>query len=133
MDDIYAKIRIKGKSETREFDFLVVEQARRMSMPQSDIDALGLECVGQRTDEIMTDHGLVSAPVYTAICTLDKLAFAQGVITMERHIAGAKTLRDFGYKVDWEKDKLEKDTGPFARPLVHDAFETLAQHMGMRY
>ena len=39
--------------------------------------ALGLEWVNQRTDEIMTDHGPVSAPVYTVICTLDKLAFAE--------------------------------------------------------
>ena len=133
MDDIYAKIRVNGKSEAREFDFLVVRKARRMGMPQSDIDALGLEWVGQRTDEVMTDHGPVSAPVYTAICTLDKLAFAEGVIAMERHIVGANTLRDFGYKVDWEKGKLEKDTGPFAGPLDPWAFETLAQHTGMRY
>ena len=118
---------------TREFDFLVVKQARRIGMPQSDIDALGLEWVGRRTDEVMTDRGPVSAPVYTAICTLDKLAFAEDVIAMERHIVGANTLREFGYKVDWEKGKLEKAGGPNAGPLVPWAFETLAQYTGMRY
>ena len=130
MSDIYAKIRVNGKSEMREFDFLVVKQARRMGMPQSDIGALGLEWVGQRTDEVMTDHGPVSAPVYTAICTLDKLAFAADVIAMERYIVGPNTLRDFGYKVDWEKGKLEKETSPFAGPLDPWAFETLAQQPG---
>ena len=133
MSDIYAKLRVNGKSDAQEFDFLVVRQARRMGMPQSDIDALGLEWVGQRTDEVMTDGGPVSAPVYTAICTLGKLAFAEDVIATERHIVGANTLRDFGYKVDWEKGKLEKDTKPFAGPLDPWAFETLAQHTGMRY
>lgn len=133
MGDIYAKIGIKGKLETREFDFLVVRQARRMGMPQSDIDALGLEWVSRLSDEITTDSGPMSTPVYTAICTLDKLAFAESVIAMERHIVGANSLRDFGYKVDWEKGKLEKDTSPFAGPLDPWAFETLAQHTGMRY
>ena len=108
MSDIYAKLRVNGKLEAREFDFLVVRQARRMGMPQSDIDTLGLEWVGRRSDEIMTDRGPVSAPVYTAICTLDKLAFAEDVIAMERHTVGANTLREFGYKVDWENGKLDR-------------------------
>ena len=133
MGDLYAKIGVNGKLEYREFDFLVVKQARRIGMPQSDIDALGLEWVGERCDEIMTDSGPVSAPVYTAICTLDKLPSAKGVIAMERHIVGANILRDFGYKVDWENGKLEKETGPFAGPLDPWAFETLAQHTGMKY
>lgn len=60
----------------------------------------GSEWVGQRVDEVMTDGGPMSVSLYTAICTLGKLAFAEDVIAMERHIVGSNTLRDFGYRVD---------------------------------
>ena len=52
---------------------------------------------------------------------------------MELHIVGANTVRGFGYKVDWENGKLEKDTKLFAGPLDPWAFETLAQRTGMKY
>ena len=133
MADIYAKIRVNGKSETREFDFMVVKQARRIGLPQSDIDALGLEWVGQRHDEIMTDGGPILTPVYTAICIMDKMPHAIGVIAAENPAVGANALIEFGYMVDWENGKLEKANGPHAGPLMPWAFETLAQHTGMRY
>ena len=133
MADVHAKIRVNGKSQAREIDFKVVKQARRIGLPQCDIDALGLEWVGERHDAIMTDDGPALTPVYTAICMMNKIAHAMGVIAAENPVVGANALIEFGYTVDWQNGKLEKASGPHVGPLVRDSFETLAQHTGMRY
>lgn len=133
MGAIYAKGKVAGKSETREIDFLVVERARRIGLPQTDIDALGLKLV--RYDSIPAESGdeAPRTPIYTAIGTLEGAGFVSDAIAAPEPTVGANLLHDLGYQVDWEKGKLQKASGPYAGPLVRDSFETLAQHTGMRY
>lgn len=133
MGAVYAKGKVTGKSETRDIDFLIVERARRIGLPQADIDALGLKLV--RYDSVPPKSGdeATRTPIYTATGTLEGAGFVGDVIAAPEPTVGANFLRDLGFQVDWENDKLEKDTSPFAGPLVPWAFETLAQHTGMRY
>ena len=133
MGAVYAKGKVTGKSETRDIDFLIVERARRISLPQADIDALGLKLV--RYDSVPSKSGDKSTrtPIYTAIGTLEGAGFVGDVIAAPAPTVGANFLRDLGFQVDWENGKFEKASGPYAGPLVRDAFETLAQHTGMRY
>ena len=133
MGAIYAKGKVSGKSETRDIDFLIVERARRIGLPQADIDALGLNLI--RYDSVPAKSGdkVIRIAIYTANGTLESAGFVGDVIAAPEPTVGANFLRDLGFQVDWENDKLEKASGPYAGPLVRDSFETLAKYTGMRY
>ena len=133
MSGIYAKGTIAGKSETREIAFRVIERARWLGLPQADIDALGLKLL--RHDNVPAKSGVgdASAPIYTATGTLEGVGFVGSVIAAGAPTLGANFLRELGFRVDWENEKLEKQTGVFDGSLDPWAFETLAQHTGLRY
>ena len=133
MGAIYAKGKVSGKSETREIDFLIVERARRIGLPQADIDAMGLKLIRYDSVPSKSGHESTRTPIYTAIGTLEGVGFVGDAIAAPEPTVGANFLRDLGFQVDWENDNLKKASGPFAGPLVRDSFETLAQHTGMRY
>ena len=137
MSGIYAKGTIAGKSETREIAFRVIERARWLGLPQADIDSLGLNLI--RRDNVPTKSNADEAddeadtPIYTTTGTLEGVGFVGSVIAAEAPTLGANFLRDLGFRVDWENEKLEKQTGVFDGSLDPWAFETLAQHTGLRY
>ena len=132
MSGIYAKGTIAGKSETRDIAFRVIERARWVGLPQADIDALGLRLI--RHDNVPAKSGGdTGAPIYTATGTLEGVGFVGSIIAADAPRVGANFLRDLGFRVDWENEKLEKQTGVFDGSLDPWAFETLAQHTGLRY
>ena len=133
MSGIYAKGTIAGKSETREIAFRVIERARWLGLPQADIDALGLKLL--RHDNVPAKSGVgdASAPIYTATGTLEGVGFVGSVIAAGAPTLGANFLRDLGFRVDLEKGKLEKQTAAPDNLMAPWAFETLAQHTGLRY
>ena len=63
---------IAGKSENREYDFLVDTGATWVGIPQNDIDALGLETVPNASAALMTADGeVVNTPIYVGIGMLE--------------------------------------------------------------
>ena len=133
MSSVYAKGKVTGKSETREIVFQVIERARWIGLPQADIDALGLQLIRYDSAPAKSGASETGAPIYTAAGTLEGAGFVGSVVAAAAPTVGANFLRDLGFRVDWENEKLEKQTGASDGQLVPWAFETLAQHTGMKY
>jgi len=76
----YARGSITGKTETREYDFLVDTGATWVGIPQADIDALALDTVPNASAALMTADGrVVNTPIYVGIGMLEGTGFVNGV------------------------------------------------------
>jgi hypothetical protein len=81
----YARGSITGKSETREYDFLVDTGATWVGIPPADIDALGLDTVPNASAATMTADGAIShTPIYVGIGMLEGTGFVNGVVLPAR-------------------------------------------------
>ena len=78
----YARGSITGKTETREYDFLVDTGATWVGIPQEDIDALALDTVPNATGALMTaDGSVVRSPIYVAVGMLEgSTGFVNGAV-----------------------------------------------------
>ena len=77
----YARGSIAGKSENREYDFLVDTGATWVGIPQNEIDALGLDTVPNASAALMTADGkVVNTPIYVGIGMLEGTGFVNGVV-----------------------------------------------------
>ncbi len=104
----YAKGSITGKSETREYDFLVDTGATWLGIPQEDIDALGLDTVPNAIAALMTaDGSVVRSPIYIAVGMLEGAGFVNGAVPATAPLVGYKLLRDLGFKVDLVNERIE--------------------------
>ena len=93
----YAKGSITGKSEVREYDFLVDAGANWLGLPPDDIDALGLDAVPN-----------ANAPIYIGIGTLEGAGFVNGVVPAELPVVSRRILQSLGFKVDLLRQRIEK-------------------------
>ena len=105
----YARGSITGRSEIREYDFLVDTGATWVGIPQSDIDALGLDIVPNAAAALMTADGTVrETPIYVAIGMLEGTGFVNGAVPAAVPLVGYKLLQDLGFKVDLVSERIEK-------------------------
>ena len=93
----YAKGSITGKSEVREYDFLVDAGANWVGLPPDDIAALGLDPVPN-----------ADAPIYIGIGTLEGAGFANGIVPAELPVVSCRLLQSLGFKVDLLNQRIEK-------------------------
>ena len=104
----YAKGSITGKSETREYDFLVDTGATWVGIPQEDIDALALDAVPNATAALMTaDGSVVRSPIYVAVGMLEGTGFVNGAVPAAVPLVCYKLLQDLGFKVDLVSERIE--------------------------
>jgi len=104
----YARGSITGKTETREYDFLVDTGATWVGIPQEDIDSLALDAVPGATAALMTVNGsVVRSPIYVAVGILEGTGFVNGAVPAAIPLVGYKLLQDFGFKVDLVNERIE--------------------------
>ncbi len=104
----YARGSITGKTETREYDFLVDAGATWVGIPQEDIDALALDAVPDATAALMTaDGSVVRSPIYVAVGMLEGTGFVNGAVPAAIPLVGYKLLQDLGFKVDLVNERIE--------------------------
>ncbi len=105
----YAKGSITGRSEAREYDFLVDTCATWVGIPQADIDALELEIVPNASAALMMADGTIShTPIYIAVGMLEGTGFVNGAVPAAVPLVGYKLLQDLGFKVDLVNERIEK-------------------------
>ena len=105
----YARGSLTGQSEEREFTFLVDTGATWVGIPQSDIDALGLDTVPNASAALMTADGAIThTPIYVGIGMLEGTGFVNGVVPAVVPLVGYKLLQDLGFKVDLVNERIEK-------------------------
>ena len=104
----YARGSITGKSETREYDFLVDTGATWVGIPQADIDALGLDTVPNASAEIVTGNGVIRTPMYIAVGMLEGTGFVDAAVPAPTPLVGYMLLQTLGFKVDLVNERIEK-------------------------
>lgn len=105
----YARGSVSGKSESREYDFLVDTGATWIGIPQADIDALGLDTVPNSGAELMTADGTVRrTPIYIAVGMLEGTGFVNGAVPAAVPLVGYRLLQDLGFSVDLVNERIVK-------------------------
>ena len=123
MVDAYidGNIGIAGAATTRQFKFLVVKNTHHISLPQSDIYALGLEPSLFANPKAKGGHARTlddrahEAGVHFDTCYIELDVQAEPTPTL-----GAKVLRELGFEVDLERGQINKPAKPlkFYRGLM---------------
>lgn len=104
----YARGSITGKSEVREYEFLVDTGATWIGIPQADIEALELDTVPNAGARLMTaDGSIINTPIYIATGMLEGTGFVNGAVPAARPLVGYKLLQDLGFKVDLVNERIE--------------------------
>ena len=116
----YARGSIAGKSENREYDFLVDTGATWVGIPQADIDALGLDTVPNASAALMTADGkIMRTPIYVGIGMLEGTGFVNGIVPAAVPLVGYKLLQDLGFKVDLVNERIEpRPDGEIGPPFL---------------
>ena len=116
----YARGSIAGKSENREYDFLVDTGATWVGIPQADIDALALGTVPNASAALMTaDGNIMRTPIYVGIGMLEGTGFVNGVVPAAVPLVGYKLLQDLGFKVDLVNERIEpRPDGEIGPPFL---------------
>ena len=104
----YARGSITGKTETREYDFLVDTGATWIGLPQAHIDALDLDTVPNASARIMTGNGVIETPIYVAIGMLEGTGFVDAAVPAPTPMVGYMLLQALGFKVDLVNERIEK-------------------------
>ena len=105
----YASGSITGKTESREYHFLVDTGATWVGIPQDDIEALGLDVVPNAGAALMTANGTVrNTPIYVAVGTLEGTGFVNGAVPAAIPLVGYQLLQDLGFKVDLVNERIDK-------------------------
>ena len=111
----YARGSITGRSETREYVFLVDTGATWISIPQVEIDRLGLEDTG-RVAEITTPAGVFHKPIFLATGTLEGVPFDTYLVEAYRPLVGYIPLQDLGFVVDLVEERIALRTAWLDNP-----------------
>ena len=88
----YARGSITGKTETREYDFLVDTGATWITLPQTDIDDLELDRTHGRYAIIETPTAVIRRPFYSAAGSLEGVRFEGRMVAANRPMVGYELL-----------------------------------------
>ncbi len=106
----YANGSITGNAGTREYDFLVDTGSTRMTLPQIDIDELGLDQMHGQEAIIETPTDVISRPFYSATGMLEGVAFQARVVPARRPMVGYELLQELGFLVDLASERIIQRT-----------------------
>lgn len=102
----YARGSITGKSETREYDFLVDTGSTWMTLPQADIAELELEEIIGGDVVIETPTEIISRSSYWASGTLEGAPFEARIVPASRPMVGYELLQNLGFVVDLAVERI---------------------------
>ena len=102
----YARGSITGKSETREYDFLVDTGSTWMTLPQADIAELELEEIIGGDVVIETPTEIIGRRSYRASGTLEGAPFEARIVPASRPMVGYELLQNLGFVVDLAVERI---------------------------
>lgn len=102
----YARGSIAGKSETREYDFLVDTGSTWMTLPQDEIVELELEEIIGGDVVIETPTEIIHRHSYRASGTLEGATFEARIVPASRPMVGYELLQKLGFVVDLTAERI---------------------------
>ncbi len=113
MGETYIKGSITGRSATREYRFLVVEEGDHVGLPQIDIDVLDLKPSMFVPVEPTGDYDRpITGKIYQAGAHFADCYIDLDVLPAAKPTIGRNALRALGYKVDLEQGHIAKPAKP---------------------
>ena len=113
MADTSIKGRIAGKSAAIEYQFLVIEGARYIGLPQADIDTLNLKpAMFTKLRPTKDDGQPIEGCRYQAGAHFGDSYIDLDVTPSAKPTIGADALRTLGYTVDLAQGYITKPTKP---------------------
>ena len=110
---INGSIGIIGAATTKQFTFLVVKDTHHISLPQSDIDTLGLKPSLFATPQAKGGHArTLDDRAYEAGAHFDTCYIELDVRPEPTPTLGAQVLRELGFEVDLERGQITKPAKP---------------------
>ena len=117
MTDIYIGGSVTGKSETRDYDFLIVKGEQHIGLPQSHIDVLGLKpSVFASLWAASDSEQLDVQKVYMASAHFAGSSIELDVLPAGMPTVGVAVLRTLGFSIDLENGSIE---GPATPLTIH--------------
>ena len=102
----YARGSIIGKSETRDYNFLVDTGSTWMTLPPADIAELELEEIPGGDVVIETPTEIIHRHSYRASGTLDGATFEARIVPASRTMVGYELLQKLGFVVDLAAERI---------------------------
>lgn len=102
----YARGTIIGKSQTRQYLFLVDTGSTWLTLPQRDIVELRLDRIEGQDAIIETPTDIIRRPFYSATGTLEGVPFADRVVPANRPMVGYELLQRLGFVVDLVSERI---------------------------
>ena len=102
----YARGTIIGRSETRQYLFLVDTGSTWMTLPQSDIDELECDRIHGQDAIIETPINVIRRPFYSAVGMLEDAPFEGRIVPANRPMVGYELLQQLGFVVDLVSERI---------------------------
>ena len=102
----YSKGTIIGKSETREYDFLVDTGSTWLTLPPQDIIELQLDRIEGQEAIIETPTDIIRRPFYSVTGTMEGVPFADRIVPANRPMVGYELLQRLGFVVDLVSERI---------------------------
>ena len=102
----YARGNIVGRSETREYDFLVDTGSTWMTLPLAEITGLELEEIIGGVVAIETPTEIIHRHSYRAAGTLEGAPFEARIVPASRPMVGYELLQKLGFVVDLTAERI---------------------------
>lgn len=106
----FANGRIDGGFGSRHYTFLVDTGSTWMTLPQTEIDQLGLEQIPDQIAQIETATELIETPFYRATGTLEGVPFQSRIVPARRPMVGYELLQSLGFVVDLGNERIMRRT-----------------------
>ena len=113
----YARGSITGKSETRDYDFLVDTGSTWMTLPTVDINELGLQQMAGEDIIIETATEIIRRRSYHAAGTLEGVVFETRIVPANRPMVGYELLQRLGFIVDLAAERIVPRTEWYRDPV----------------
>ena len=102
----YARGTIIGKSQTRQYLFLVDTGSTWMTLPPQDIVELQLDRIEGQDAIIETPTDIIRRPFYSVTGTMENVPFADRVVPANRPMVGYELLQQLGFVVDLVSERI---------------------------
>ena len=97
---------ISGILEAREYRFLVDTGSTWMTLPQTEIDDLGLEQIQGQIAQIETATGVIKRQFYQAHGILEGVPFRTRIVPARRAMIGYELLQELEFVVDLVLERI---------------------------
>ena len=97
---------ISGNLKAREYRFLVDTGSTWVTLPQPEIDDLGLERIRDQIAQIETAIGMIERPFYRAHGILEGVPFYTRIVPARRAMIGYELLQELQFVVDLVQERI---------------------------